>query len=84
MGAVLSNLLGEERHTQPELPQLSTLCGACKDICPVKIDIPRMLIELRSDGAKPTWQKGQPISEMKHNGSCNWASIMNRSASPKR
>ena len=25
-----------------------TLCGACKDACPVNIDIPRMLLELRS------------------------------------
>ncbi|MGH7900591.1 MAG: 4Fe-4S dicluster domain-containing protein, partial [Thermodesulfobacteriota bacterium] len=30
-----------------ELPFASTLCGACKDVCPVKIDIPRVLLELR-------------------------------------
>ncbi len=30
-----------------ELPFASTLCGACKDVCPVKIDIPRILLELR-------------------------------------
>ena len=29
------------------LPFASTLCGACKDICPVKIDIPRILLHLR-------------------------------------
>jgi len=29
------------------LPFASTLCGACRDICPVKIDIPRILLHLR-------------------------------------
>ncbi len=29
------------------LPFASTLCGACKDVCPVKIDIPRILLHLR-------------------------------------
>lgn len=29
------------------LPFASTLCGACKDICPVKIDLPRILLDLR-------------------------------------
>jgi len=30
-----------------DLPFASTLCGACKEICPVRIDIPRILLELR-------------------------------------
>jgi len=30
-----------------ELAHASSLCGACADACPVRIDIPRMLIELR-------------------------------------
>jgi L-lactate dehydrogenase complex protein LldF len=29
------------------LPFASTLCGACRDICPVRIDIPRLLLHLR-------------------------------------
>lgn len=29
------------------LPFASTLCGACREICPVKIDIPRLLLHLR-------------------------------------
>jgi L-lactate dehydrogenase complex protein LldF len=32
-----------------ELAHASSLCGACADACPVRIDIPRMLIELRRD-----------------------------------
>lgn len=30
-----------------DLAHASSLCGACQEACPVKIDIPRMLIELR-------------------------------------
>jgi L-lactate dehydrogenase complex protein LldF len=30
-----------------ELAHASTLCGACQDVCPVRIDIPRMLVALR-------------------------------------
>jgi L-lactate dehydrogenase complex protein LldF len=32
-----------------ELAHASSLCGACAEACPVRIDIPRMLIELRRD-----------------------------------
>jgi len=42
-----------------ELPQASTLCGACTEACPVRIDIPRMLLKLRADtvdaGLAPAW-----------------------------
>ncbi len=30
-----------------EIAHASSLCGACEDVCPVKIRIPKMLIELR-------------------------------------
>ncbi|MEO6594446.1 MAG: lactate utilization protein LutB domain-containing protein, partial [Planctomycetota bacterium] len=30
-----------------QLPFASTLCGACRDVCPVAIDIPRLLLHLR-------------------------------------
>ena len=29
------------------LPNASSLCGACREVCPVRIDIPRMLLKLR-------------------------------------
>lgn len=51
IGAVISPLLfGLEKYEA--LPHASTLCGACKDVCPVRIDLPRMLLELRSDQVK--------------------------------
>ncbi len=47
VGAVVSPLLsGVGRFRDLVLGE--TLCGACKDACPVNIDIPRMLLELRS------------------------------------
>ncbi|MEP6695576.1 MAG: LutB/LldF family L-lactate oxidation iron-sulfur protein [Pseudonocardiales bacterium] len=46
IGAVLSPQLTGVRDN-PTLPFASTLCGACLDVCPVAIDIPRMLVHLR-------------------------------------
>ncbi len=33
--------------TYNELAHSSTLCGACREVCPVKIDLPRLLLENR-------------------------------------
>jgi L-lactate dehydrogenase complex protein LldF len=35
--------------TDPWLPFASSLCGACAEVCPVKIDIPKLLLDLRAD-----------------------------------
>ena len=46
IGAILSpQLAGMKDHT--DLPWASSLCGACYEVCPVKIDIPSVLIHLR-------------------------------------
>jgi L-lactate dehydrogenase complex protein LldF len=48
IGAILQPLLSGE-HGQPgTLPFASTLCGACYDVCPVKIDIPSILVHERA------------------------------------
>ncbi|MBZ0309791.1 MAG: DUF3390 domain-containing protein, partial [Anaerolineae bacterium] len=31
------------------LPNASSLCGKCKEVCPVDIDLPRLLLDLRRD-----------------------------------
>jgi L-lactate dehydrogenase complex protein LldF len=47
IGAILSpQLFGLEQHAT--LPWASSLCGACFDACPVKIDIPSVLVHLRA------------------------------------
>jgi L-lactate dehydrogenase complex protein LldF len=33
----------------PWLPFASSLCGACAEVCPVKIEIPKLLLKLRSE-----------------------------------
>jgi L-lactate dehydrogenase complex protein LldF len=33
----------------PWLPFASSLCGACAEVCPVKIDIPKLLLKLRAE-----------------------------------
>ncbi|QCQ90440.1 LutB/LldF family L-lactate oxidation iron-sulfur protein [Rhodococcus sp. SGAir0479] len=50
IGAVLTpQLAGMDGKDDPNstLPFASSLCGACYDACPVKIDIPSLLVELR-------------------------------------
>ncbi|MCP4357784.1 MAG: iron-sulfur cluster-binding protein [Chloroflexi bacterium] len=48
VGAVVTPLLfGLDEYEA--LPQASSLCGACKDVCPARIDIPRLLLALRND-----------------------------------
>jgi L-lactate dehydrogenase complex protein LldF len=46
IGILLTAMLNGPRSVK-ELSHASSLCGACADACPVRIDIPRMLIELR-------------------------------------
>jgi L-lactate dehydrogenase complex protein LldF len=47
IGAVLSpQLTGVEDNAT--LPYASSLCGACYDACPVRIDIPSLLVHLRA------------------------------------
>ncbi len=46
IGSVLTPLF-DSLSTHQYLPHASTLCGACQAACPVKINIPHMLIGLR-------------------------------------
>ncbi len=47
----------------PWLPFASSLCGACAEVCPVKIDIPRILLELRSEVVEAKTREGTNRSE---------------------
>jgi L-lactate dehydrogenase complex protein LldF len=46
IGAILTPQLQSLQHST-SLPYASSLCGACYEVCPVKIDIPEILIHLR-------------------------------------
>jgi L-lactate dehydrogenase complex protein LldF len=47
IGAILQPQLSGERGAAASLPFASTLCGACADVCPVRIDIPALLVHER-------------------------------------
>jgi len=47
IGAILTPQLMQMKHAQ-SLPFASSLCGACYEVCPVKINIPEILIDLRA------------------------------------
>jgi len=46
IGAIVTPQLQSMEHSQ-SLPYASSLCGACYEVCPVKINIPEVLIHLR-------------------------------------
>lgn len=51
IGAILTPQL-QEMHYAQSLPYASSLCGACYEVCPVKINIPEVLIHLRNKVVK--------------------------------
>ena len=59
IGAILTPQLQSMHHSQ-SLPYASSLCGACYEVCPVKIDIPEILIHLRG---KVVARGGAPLME---------------------
>jgi L-lactate dehydrogenase complex protein LldF len=48
IGAILTPQLVGVEHAK-SLPYASSLCGACYEVCPVKINIPEVLIHLRGE-----------------------------------
>ena len=46
IGAIVTPALVGLKQAK-DLPHASSLCGACRDACPIKINIPRMLLHLR-------------------------------------
>ena len=50
IGSIVSpGLFGQEQFGK--FARASTLCGACKDACPVDIDLPKLLLRVRAGGA---------------------------------
>ena len=64
IGAVITPLLPAHVTDPDKLPHASSLCGACREACPVKIDLPRLLLDLRSeqvDEGKADWLDRQSM-----------------------
>lgn len=63
IGAVLTAfLLGGLKNAAP-IAYTCTLCGRCKEVCPMKIDVPGMILKLRESLVKEGYVPKQ-ISEM--------------------
>src|SRR5882672_9860986 len=81
IGAVITpQLIGLSKAAK--LPYASSLCGACREVCPVKIDIPELLLHLRGQITERRKAEG---SKQKASGSRAerlvfqvWAAIMTR------
>jgi L-lactate dehydrogenase complex protein LldF len=58
IGAIITPQFLGVQH-EPALPFASSLCGACAEVCPVKIDIPKILLELRADVQKSNVREGK-------------------------
>lgn len=74
IGAVITPLLTGLENAKA-LPHASSLCGSCKEVCPVDIDLPRMLLDLRHDLV----EMGE--SEMKYTAGIGVWSVVNQSPS---
>jgi L-lactate dehydrogenase complex protein LldF len=58
IGAIITPQFMGVQH-EPGLPFASSLCGACAEVCPVKIEIPRILLALRSEVRKAETRERQ-------------------------
>jgi len=78
IGALVTpQLAGLEKAQQ--LPFASSLCGACREVCPVKINIPDLLLHLRGKvQEQPTRGASAPVSLTERLGMRAWAWVMQR------
>jgi L-lactate dehydrogenase complex protein LldF len=71
IGAVLSPLLtGVEENAS--LPYASSLCGACYEVCPVRIDIPSLLVHLRARHVEEAAARRIPSPEAVTMAAASW------------
>jgi len=68
IGAILTpQLRGISQHPvdaqTASLPFASSLCGACYDVCPVRIDIPEILVHLRTQVVRQGGWRARVVSQ---------------------
>ncbi len=87
IGAVLTPPLAGLERAQT-LPYASSLCGACYEVCPVKINIPEVLVYLRgqivarqerhlsgklnTEQVAMRWLARRALGPLTHNGVITW------------
>ena len=72
IGAVLNpQLRGTSTPVDQSLPYASSLCGACFEVCPVRIEIPDLLVHLRSR-VVDEHRGGRPSAELLAMRAASW------------
>ena len=65
IGAILTpQLVGQGDPGPDSLPYASSLCGACYQVCPVKINIPQVLVHLRGKVVRHKQDMGGPTQKL--------------------
>jgi L-lactate dehydrogenase complex protein LldF len=65
IGAILTpQLVGLGDPGPDSLPYASSLCGACYQVCPVKINIPQVLVHLRGKVVRHKQDRGGPREKL--------------------
>ena len=77
IGAVVSPMLVGLPQAK-ELPQASSLCGACREACPIKIDIPKMLLHLRQKTAESPDKSERSSPKIERIAARLYAKLMSR------
>ena len=82
IGAILTPQLSSIEEA-PEHPFASSLCGACYETCPVRIEIPHILLKLREKVQQRKNEKamGLPLEKL---GMQGWSWVMSSAASYAR
>ncbi|MFS8100321.1 iron-sulfur cluster-binding protein [Lentzea alba] len=64
IGAILTPQLVGDMHDKQaaSLPYASSLCGACFEVCPVRIDIPSVLTHLRAEAVEAKGRTAESIA----------------------
>lgn len=60
--------------SDPWLPFASSLCGRCAEVCPVKIEIPKLLLKLRAEVTEA--EKREGVGGLERRGFQFWAWLM--------
>ena len=77
IGAVVTPMLVGLQRSKA-LPHASSLCGACREVCPVKINIPRMLLHLRHQLAESPDPKQRSVTRSEGILARAYARLMSR------
>ena len=77
IGAVITPQLNDLEKTA-DLPFASSLCGACRDVCPVKIDFPQVLLSLRQKAVEKAGKKPKPANLVERFAFSAWSFVFSR------